>query len=123
MGLLGSAWAVLALPGALLIGFAFAGAGLAGTSFMRGWEDFETVQLIILPMFLFSGTFAPLSTYPVGLQWVIQATPLYHGVEMLRALCTGTIGLSLLVHVLYLAGMGLVGLLIASRRMQRLLLA
>ena len=123
MGLIGSAWAVLALPGALLIGFAFAGAGLACTTFMRSFEDFDAVQLAILLMFLFSSTFAPLDTYPAGLRWVVQATPLYHGVSLLRGLCTGTLGLSLVGNVAYLAVMGLVGLVVAGRRMQRLLLA
>jgi lipooligosaccharide transport system permease protein len=123
LGLIGSAWAVLALPAALLIGFAFAGAGLACTTFMRSWTDFDSVQLVILPMFLFSTTFVPLSTYPLGLRWVVQVTPLYHGVALLRGLCTGAVGLSLLVHVAYLAGMGLLGLVVAGRRMERLLLA
>ena len=123
MGLLGSAWAIVALPAALLIGFAFAGAGLACTTFMRSWEDFDSVQLVILPMFLFSTTFTPLGTYAAGLRWAIQATPLYHGVALLRGLCTGAVGPSLLAHAAYLAVMGLVGLVVAARRMERLLLA
>ncbi len=123
LGLLGSAWAVLALPGALLIGFAFAGAGLACTTYLRSWDDFDLAQLAILPMFLFSSTFAPLGAYPSGLRWAVQATPLYHGVALLRGLCTGAIGLSLAGHVLYLVVMGVAGLAVASRRMERLLLA
>ncbi len=123
MGLIGSAWAVLALPAALLIGFAFAGAGLACTSFLRSWQDLDVLQLAILPMFLFSGTFAPLAAYPAGLRWVVQATPLYHGVELLRSLCTGAVGVSLAGHVLYLTTMGVVGLAVAGRRIGRVLLA
>ena len=123
LGLLGSAWAVLALPAALLIGFAFAGAGLACTTFMRGWEDFDSVQLAILPMFLFSSTFSPLSAYPGALRWVVQATPLYHGVALVRGLCTGALTASMLAHVLYLVAMGVVGLVVAARRMERILLA
>ncbi len=123
LGLIGSAWAVLALPAALLISFAFAGAGLACTTFMRSWEDFDAVQLAILPMFLFSSTFSPLASYPAGLRWVVQVTPLYHGVSLVRSLCTGVVGLSLVGHAVYLGAMGLVGLLVAGRRMQRLLLA
>ena len=57
---------VLALPGAALIGFGFAGAGLGLTTFMRSWFDFDYVKLAILPMFLFSATFFPLSQYPDG---------------------------------------------------------
>lgn len=123
LGLVTSAWAVLALPAALLVGFAFAGAGLACTTFARSWEELELVNLITLPLFLFSATFFPLSAYPAGLRWVVQATPLYHGVALLRSLSTGNPGPSALVHVAYLAAMGTVGLLVAGRRMQRLLLA
>ena len=54
MGLVASWWAVLAVPAAILIGFAFAGAGLAATSYMKSWQDFDLVQLAILPLFLFS---------------------------------------------------------------------
>src|SRR5207245_11794889 len=85
LGLVRSPWAVFALPAASLIGFAFAAVGMAGTSYMRSWQDFEFVQLAILPLFLFSATFYPLSTYPRGLQLVVQATPLYQGVALERA--------------------------------------
>jgi len=121
MGLIHSWWAILALPGATLIGFAFGAVGMAGTSYMRSWLDFEFVQLSILPLFLFSATFYPLSTYPRALQVLVQCTPLYQGVAMERALTTGTVSPDILVHVLYLAIMGLVGLRIASRRMHVLL--
>ena len=110
MGLIDSWWGLLALPGALLIGFAFAAAGLAATTFMRSWQDFDYVNMAILPMFLFSGTFYPLASYPDGLQWVVQATPLYHGVALERALVTGAVGPGLLGHVLYLAVLGGAGL-------------
>lgn len=121
MGLVHSPLAVLALPGATLIGFGFAAVGMACTSYMRSWQDFEFVQLAILPLFLFSATFYPLSTYPRALQLIVQCTPLYQGVAMERALTTGTVGLDLVVHVAYLLVMGLVGLRIASRRMHVLL--
>jgi lipooligosaccharide transport system permease protein len=121
MGLVESPWAVLALPGATLIGFAFASVGMAGTSFMRSWQDFEFINLSILPLFLFSTTFFPLSTFPRALQLVVQCTPLYHGVAMERALTTGTVDAGILVHVAYLLIMGLIGLRAASRRMQNLL--
>ena len=121
MGLVQSPWVVLALPGATLIGFAFGAVGLACTSYMRSWQDFEFVQLTILPLFLFSATFYPLSTYPRALQLVVQCTPLYQGVAMERAFTTGTIGVDMLVHVGYLSVMGLIGLRAASRRMHVLL--
>jgi lipooligosaccharide transport system permease protein len=122
LGLVHSPWAVLVLPAALLIGFAFAGAGMAATTFMTSWQHFEFVMLATLPMFLFSATFYPLSVYPRALQVIVECTPLYQGVAIIRALTLGTVGPGLLWHVLYLAVMGAAGLAIASRRIARLLL-
>ncbi len=122
LGMILSPWAILAFPAALLVGFAFGAAGMAATSFMRTWQDFDLVQLVILPLFLFSATFYPLETYPPVLQVLVQLTPLYHGVDLIRGLTTGNVGPDLLVHVAYLVTMGLVGLAITSRRLERLLL-
>jgi lipooligosaccharide transport system permease protein len=122
LGLVESWWALLALPAAVLIGFAFATVGLAATTFMRGWQDFEFVQLAVLPLFLFSTTFYPLSTYPAALQVVVRCTPLYHGIELVRGLVTGAVGLSLLGNAAYLAVMGLIGLAVGARRLAALLL-
>jgi lipooligosaccharide transport system permease protein len=122
LGLVESWWALLALPATVFVGFAFAGAGIAAVTFMRSWQDFDILNLAILPMFLFSATFFPLSTYPDWLQVVIQATPLYHGVELLRSLTTGTVGWYQLFDVAYLAALGLVGMWLASRRVEKLLL-
>ena len=74
-------WALLALPAAVLIGFAFAAVGMACTTFMQSWQDFEYVTLAQLPMFLFSATFYPLSVYPESLQWVVRCSPLYHAAD------------------------------------------
>jgi lipooligosaccharide transport system permease protein len=122
LGLVESWWAVLALPAAVLIGFAFAAVGLAAATFLRGWQDFEFVQLAILPLFLFSTTFYPLSTYPRPLQIVVECTPLYHGIELVRRLVTGEVGWSLLGNAAYLAVLGLIGLGIGARRLSTLLL-
>jgi len=121
-GLLPSWWAVLALPAAVLVGLAFAGVGMAATTFMRSWQDFDLVTLAVLPMFLFSATFYPLSTYPGPLQWVVQVTPLYHAVALVRSLTLGVVGWSLVGHLAYLAVLGLAGTVIAGRRLERLLL-
>jgi lipooligosaccharide transport system permease protein len=121
-GLMHSAWMVLALPASVLIGFGFAALGMAATSFMNSWQDFEFVQLAVLPLFLLSTTFYPLSTYPRWLQLVTECTPLFHGVTLIRALNAGTIGPGLLVHVAYFVVMGCVGLTVVSRRLGRLLL-
>ena len=121
-GLVRSPLVLLTLPGALLIGFAFAAVGMAATSFMRTWQDFDLIQLVILPMFLFSGTFFPLDSVPEAVRIVIQLTPLYHGVDLLRTLSVGVVGPDTLVHVLYLGGMGILGLAVVSRRLDKLLL-
>jgi lipooligosaccharide transport system permease protein len=122
MGLVHSAWAVLAVPVALLIGFAFAAAGMAGTTYMRSWQHFEYVWLATLPMFLFSASFYPLTVYPPALRVVVECTPLYQGVALLRGLTLGVVGPALLLRALYLAVMGLAGLALAGRRIGRLLL-
>jgi lipooligosaccharide transport system permease protein len=122
MGLLDSWWAVFLLPTAVLIGFAFSAVGMAATSFMRSWQDFDMVQLVVLPLFLFSATFYPLETYPDGLQWVVRLTPLYQGVDLMRSLALGTVGVEALFHLAYLVAMGLIGLAVTSRRLERLLL-
>ena len=121
-GLVRSPLVLLTLPGSLLIGFAFAAVGMAATSFMRTWQDFDLIQLAILPMFLFSGTFFPLDAVPDGVRFLIQLTPLYHGVDLLRTLAVGVVGPDTLVHVAYLTVMGLIGLAVVSRRLDKLLL-
>ncbi len=122
MGLIHSAWGVAAVPAALLIGFAFAGAGMAATTFMSSWQHFEFVTLATLPMFLFSTTFYPLGVYPRPVQILVECTPLFQGVTLMRALTLGGVGPSLLGPVAYLAVMGVGGLLIAGRRISGLLL-
>jgi lipooligosaccharide transport system permease protein len=121
MDLIPSAWAVLALPAALLIGFGFAGAGMGLTTFMRSFVDFDYVQLAIVPLFLFSATFFPLSEYPAALGWVVRCSPLYQGVALERALIHGDVSPVLLLHAAYLAAMGMIGLRVAGRRLGALL--
>jgi lipooligosaccharide transport system permease protein len=121
LGLTSSPWAILCLPGAMLIGFAFAGLGMAATTYMRSFVDFDYVNLALLPLFLFSGTFFPLSQYPPALRVIVQCTPLYQGVALERALAFGNVEWTLLVHVLYLVVLGLVGLRIAGHRLAHLL--
>jgi lipooligosaccharide transport system permease protein len=121
-GYVESWWAVLALPAAFVIGFGFAGAGIAAVTWMRNWQDFEFVQIVMLPMFLFATTFYPLSVYPEAIEWVVQALPLYHGIELIRSLTTGSVDAVQLVNVTYLLVMGLVGMAVASRRISGLLL-
>ncbi len=122
LGLVRSPLVILTVPGALLIGFAFASVGMAATSFMRTWQDFDLIQLVVLPMFLFSGTFFPLERYPDAVRLLVEFTPLYQGVDLLRGLSLGIVGPATLVHIAYLTIMGIAGLAVVSRRLDRLLL-
>jgi lipooligosaccharide transport system permease protein len=120
-GMVHSWWAVLCVPVTLLVGYAFAGIGLAATTFMRSWTDFDYVNAGVFPMFLFSATFFPLSRYPEGAQAIVSWTPLYQGVALERALTVGAVGFGLVPRAAYLAAMGSVGLWIAIKRLGRLL--
>jgi lipooligosaccharide transport system permease protein len=122
MGLIASPWAVLAIPAAVLMGFAFGAVGMAVATYMRSWVDLDMVNLALLPLFLFSATFYPLDVYPRALQLLTQLSPLYHGVALIRGLTLGLIDWSLVVHVVFLLAMAVVGGLIASRRLHRQLL-
>ena len=122
LGLFVSPWAILAMPAALLVGLAFGAIGMAATSFMKTWQDFDLIQLFVLPMFLVSGTYYPIDAYPEAHQLFVRLTPLYQGVDLIRSLTVGAISPILLVHVAYLSIMGVIGLWVASRRIDRLLL-
>lgn len=122
LGLVASPWAVFAVPAAMLLAFAFAAVGMAATTFMRSWQDFDLINLVVLPLFLFSGTFYPIAAYPEPLQVLVRLTPLWQGTDMIRALTTGYVDPSILWHVLYLGVMGLAGLAVVDRRLDRLLL-
>lgn len=114
--------AILALPSVLLIAFAFASFGMGITSYMKTFQHMDWINFIMLPMFLLSATFYPLSVYPEGLQWVIQAMPLWHGVELVRGFTTGLVTSAMLWHVLYFVVMILVGMTLTTRRLKSLFL-
>jgi lipooligosaccharide transport system permease protein len=120
--LVGSWWAILAIPAAMLLGFAFAAVGAAATTFLRRWQDFDIVQLVLQPLFLFSATFFPITVYPPLLRVVVELTPLYHGIDLIRGLTTGAIGWGLLGDVAYLVVMGLIGVIVTALRLKGKLL-
>ena len=122
LGLVLSPWGILMIPGALLIGLAAAAVGMAATTFMRKWQDFDLVTVVTMPLFLFSGTFYPISVYPDWLETIVELTPLYRGVHMLRSFSTGEIDAMILFDIAYLSIMGLVGVAITARRLRGLLL-
>jgi len=119
--LVASPWGVLAIPAAWLIGLTFASLGAAATTFVRHWGDLEWVAVALLPLFLFSGTFYPVARYPHWLRPVVEISPLYHGVTVLRGLTTGAVAPGLIWHVLVLLGLAAVGVLVAGRRLERIL--
>ena len=125
LGLILSPLGILMIPAALLVAAAFAAAGLAGTSFLRTVNDFDIpLGLIVMPMFLFSGTFFPIhnGVFPEWLVTIITFTPLYHGIALIRGLSTGIVGAELLVSFAYLVGFFALSLWIAMRRMERKLI-
>jgi len=122
LGLFRSPLGLLTVPAALLEGFAFAAAGLAATTFLRGWQDFDLIQVVLQPLFLFSGTFFPIDLYPEPIRFVVQLSPLYQAVALLRSLSLGVVDGTIFIHVVYLAAMGFLGLVVVSRRLDGLLL-
>ncbi len=120
--LVASPWAILAIPAAVLVGFAFAAVGASITTFMRSWQDFDAVQLGLQPMFLFSATFFPITLYPPVLRAIVEVTPLYRGIDLIRGLTTGTVGAGQLVDVAYLGLLGIAGITLAALRLRRRLL-
>ncbi|KAA9158576.1 ABC transporter [Amycolatopsis acidicola] len=122
MGLVTSWWAILLVPVALLVAFAFAAIGMACATFLRSPSQFDYINLAVMPMFLFSTTFYPLSVYPEPLRVVVQCFPLYHGVQLMRELATGALHVGMLGHLAYLAALAVVGVWAAARRLTHLLL-
>lgn len=122
MGLLTTPWALLMVPAAVLVAFGFASFGMGITSFMKTFQQMEWINFVMLPMFLFSATFYPLSVYPQAIQWFIQALPLWHGVELLRQLSVGIFTPATLVHVSYFLVMIALGILLTTLRLRKLFL-
>lgn len=114
--------ALLALPAMVVIAFGFASVGMGITSYLKTFQQMDWIPFVMLPMFLFSATFYPLTVYPEPIQWFIQALPLWHGVELLRGLTLGALGPMMLVHLGYFVAMILVGLAFTTRRLRALFL-
>lgn len=116
MGLTHSWSAILLVPAAALVCWAFAGAGAAGASFFRSYFDFDFVNAALVPLFLFSGVFFELSRYPAWLATVVRCTPLYQGVALMRDLNFGHLSATSVAHAAYLGVMGAIGIRIATRK-------
>ena len=117
------AWtAILALPAVLLIAFGFASLGMGVTSYMKTFQQMDWINFVLLPMFLFSATFYPITVYPGWVQQIVMALPLWHGVELIRGLTTGILNVDMLWHVLYYAVMIAIGLVFTTKRLRALFL-
>ncbi len=117
----GTAWMAIFI--ALLGGLAF---GIPLMAYAASIEDdkgqFALVQrFVFMPMFLFSGTFYPLATLPLWLQWIGWISPLWHATELGRVVTYGqpTPPIMILVHVLYLLLLSIGGLIVARRLFER----
>jgi len=120
LGLIPSAWGILAIPAAVLIAFGFASFGMAVTSYMKSSQQLEIVNIVLLPMFLFSGSFYPLSVFPEWLQTLIRLFPLAHAIDLVRGLTLGNISWALVGHAMYFVVMIVVGLFFTTKRLNAL---
>jgi lipooligosaccharide transport system permease protein len=119
-----SAYGVLTLPACLLIGLAFSAPMAAYAATCERDSAFTAIfRFAIVPMFLFSGTFFPVSRLPAALEWVAYVTPLWHGVDLCRGLTLGTIGApAALGHAAYLLAWAVAGFAVAEQTYRRRLL-
>ena len=122
MGMITTPWSLMLVPIAILLAFAFAAIGMACATFLRTPSQFDFINLAVMPLFLFSTTFYPLAVYPEALRVVVQCTPLYHGVELMRGFSTGVLDPTMFGHTAYLVAMAAIGLWATSRRLGALLL-
>ena len=121
MGLTSPLRALAALPATILVGFAFGALGMTVSTVMRSWQDFDLIVGGQFALFMFSGTFVPPTDYPAVFRWLVEVTPLYRSVDLIRALSIGPVGAVQLLDVAYLLAMLAVGLTVAGRRMGNLL--
>ncbi len=120
LGLIPSLWGILTIPASVLIAFGFASIGMAITSYITSFQQMGAINLALLPMFLFSGSFYPIEVFPETAQLIIKALPLHHGVSLIRGLTLGEIDISLLGHAGYFVVMIGLGLFFTTKRLTAL---
>jgi lipooligosaccharide transport system permease protein len=116
-----SAWVLVTIPAGALTGLAFATPIEAYAVTRNKDQSFAMLfRFAVIPLFLFSGTFFPVTQLPAWLRPVAYATPLWHGVALCRSLSLGTASLgSSLVHVGYLAALAIIGVAVGNRTYRR----
>jgi len=120
-GAIRSPWMIAALPVAVLTGLAFATPIEAWSVTRTRDSSFAMIfRFFMIPLFLFSGVFFPITQLPGWLQPVAYLTPLWHGVSLCRALNLGTADLGqVVIDVTYLAALAAAGLLAGNRSYRR----
>lgn len=121
-GLIPSWWGILAIPASLLIAFGFASVGMAITSYFSTFQQMDFINIVMLPLFLFSGSFYPLTVYPGYLQGILKCSPLWQGIAMVRDFTLGSVSWGIMWHVLYFAVMVGIGVTATSKRLTKLFL-
>ena len=122
LGLVGSWWVLLTIPTCLLIAFGIAALGMAATSFCRTFQQMDWIMLVLMPMFMFSGTFYPVDVYPAPIAAAVKCLPLWHGIEMLRDLNAGAVSWLTAGHALYFVVLAMLGVWVVSLRLKALFL-
>ena len=120
LGLIKSWWGLLAIPAGAVIGFGFAAIGMACTSYMTNFQQIGMVNIILLPVTLFSGSFFPLSILPTWLENIVKWTPLTQGIDLMRMLTLGTVDSGIFIHIAYFAVFVAGGLYFTTRRLNAL---
>lgn len=122
LGVTTSWWALAMIPVALLIALGFAAVGMAVTSWFTSFQQMDLINIVLLPMFLFSATLFPIDIYPPAVQWFIQAMPLWHGVELMRQLSIGVFTPAAGLHLGYFVVMSVAGVWFCALRLRALFL-
>jgi lipooligosaccharide transport system permease protein len=120
LGLIPSWWGILAIPAAVLIAFGLASIGMAITSYFSSYQQMNVIQIAMMPMFLFSGSFFPISVFPRWVQTIIEIFPLWQAIQMIRGLTLGVINIGLLGHILYFLILIASGLYFTTKRLDAL---
>lgn len=118
LGAVPSLWGLVAVPAATFVGVVFACVGCALTTYLRTHADIGIVQVVLLPILLFSATLFPPSAYPAPLHVLAELSPLTRGADLLRCLTLGQIHWSVLADIAYLLAIAGVAFAVAVRRLE-----
>jgi lipooligosaccharide transport system permease protein len=120
LGLVTTWWGILAIPAAVIVAFGFASFGMAITSYMKSHHEMNFFYIFMMPMFLFSGAFYPLTVFPGWAQAIIKALPLRQAIELITSCMTGHFTIHIFSNLAYFAVMIFVGLFFTTKRLNAL---